>query len=63
MMATSPLPVLAADLPEDDHHRLFVLAHRWALDSATPVSIAVHGVAEVTRTDHTILEPAFRGTR
>jgi hypothetical protein len=47
MMATSPLPALGADLPEDDHHRLFVLAHRWALESATPISVAVHGVADV----------------
>jgi len=28
-----------AELPEDDAPRMFVLSHRWALDTATPVSI------------------------
>jgi hypothetical protein len=43
VMATSPLPVSAADLPDDDHDRLFVLGHRWALDTATALPIVVRG--------------------
>jgi hypothetical protein len=39
VMETWPLPDDSDDLP--DHHldRLFVVGHRWALDSATPVAI------------------------
>lgn len=40
-MPTSPLPADAADLPDDDLDRLFVLGHRWALESATSLEVVV----------------------
>lgn len=46
VMATSSLPPDAADLPDDEHHRLFVLAHRWALETAAPLTLVVHGVTD-----------------
>lgn len=39
VMETWPLPDDSGDLPDDDLDRLFVVGHRWALDSATPVAI------------------------
>lgn len=39
VMATWPLPDHSDELPEVDLDRLFVVGHRWALDSATPVVI------------------------
>jgi hypothetical protein len=36
---TPAADMAAADLPDDEWDRAFVLAHRWALDSATAVSI------------------------
>lgn len=39
VMETWPLPDNSGDLPDDDLDRLFVVGHRWALDSATPVAI------------------------
>ncbi len=39
VMETWPLPDDSGDLPDDDLDRLFVVGHRWALDSATPVQI------------------------
>ena len=39
VMATWPLPDHSDDLPDADLDRLFVVGHRWALDSATPVEI------------------------
>ncbi len=49
----SDTPEIAAeDLPEDSWDRAFVLAHRWGLDAATPVTISAVGnrtmVATVT---------------
>lgn len=41
VMPTEVLPASAAELPDDDHMRLFVLAHRWALESATQVRVRV----------------------
>ncbi len=38
-LATYPLPAQAGDLPEDDHDRLFVLGHRWALETAGPLTV------------------------
>jgi hypothetical protein len=34
VMPTSPLPTHARDLPDGDLDRLFVLGHRWALETA-----------------------------
>jgi len=39
VMETWPLPANEGDLPDDDLDRLFVVGHRRALDSATPVQI------------------------
>lgn len=39
VMETWPLPDDERELPESDLDRLFVVGHRWALDSATPVQI------------------------
>lgn len=39
VMETWPLPDDSGDLPDDDLDRLFVVGHRWALDSAAPVAI------------------------
>lgn len=41
VMATWPLPTSSAELPEDDLDRLFVLGHRWALDTAAPLVVNV----------------------
>jgi len=41
VMSTSPLPMTAEELPDGDLDRLFVLAHRWALESAEPVAVRV----------------------
>ncbi len=52
-MATSPLPVDPAELPDDDLDRLFVLGHRWALESATPRGVIVRNGEDV-RADLTV---------
>lgn len=39
VMETWPLPDDVGSLPDEDLDRLFVVGHRWALDSATPVQI------------------------
>lgn len=39
VMATSPLPTDETELPDDDHDRLFVLGHRWALESASALKV------------------------
>ena len=39
VMETWPLPDDIGDLPDGDLDRLFVVGHRWALDSATEVEI------------------------
>lgn len=44
---TTPLPDDPGDLPDDPKGRLFVCAHRWAYDTATPVRL-VAGDAAVT---------------
>ncbi|HEU5309046.1 MAG TPA: nucleotidyl transferase AbiEii/AbiGii toxin family protein [Acidimicrobiia bacterium] len=41
VMATDPLPDRVDDLPDDELSRLFVLGHRWALESAEPVAVRV----------------------
>ncbi|MGO9872166.1 MAG: nucleotidyl transferase AbiEii/AbiGii toxin family protein [Acidimicrobiia bacterium] len=41
VMPTSPLPMTAEELPDGDLDRLFVLGHRWALESAEPVAVRV----------------------
>lgn len=41
VMATWPLPTKADELPEEDSDRLFVLGHRWALETATGVTVDV----------------------
>ena len=41
ILATWPLPPSMDELPDSDLDRLFVLGHRWALDSATPVAVDV----------------------
>ena len=41
VLETSPLPADATDLPEDDLDRLFVLGHRWALETAEPLEVRV----------------------
>lgn len=41
VMPTSPLPASADELPEGDLDRLFVLGHRWALESAEPLVVRV----------------------
>ncbi len=38
-LATYPLPNDAHDLPDEPKDRLFVLGHRWALESAEPLTI------------------------
>jgi hypothetical protein len=43
VMPTAPLPDRADELPDDAHQRLFVLGHRWALESAEPLSVLVTG--------------------
>lgn len=50
VMATWPLPDHSDDLPDADLDRLFVVGHRWALDSATPVGI------DVVSSDGAVLE-------
>ena len=39
VVPTSPLPSTAERLPDDDLDRLFVLGHRWALESAQPLVV------------------------
>lgn len=46
VMATSALPDDPSELPDDDHARLFILGHRWALESAEPITV---GTASTTR--------------
>lgn len=41
VMPTSPLPMTAEELPDGDLDRLFVLGHRWALESSEPVAVRV----------------------
>ncbi|MGK2957731.1 MAG: nucleotidyl transferase AbiEii/AbiGii toxin family protein [Acidimicrobiales bacterium] len=41
VMPTFPLPAEAGELPDDDLQRLFLLGHRWALDSADELSVTV----------------------
>ena len=50
VMETWPLPDDEGDLPDDDLDRLFVVGHRWALDSATPVQI------DATSVDGSVIE-------
>lgn len=38
-LTTFPLPPSAGELPDDSHQRLFVLGHRWALDTAEPITV------------------------
>ena len=41
VMSTSPLPTDARELPDGDLDRLFVLGHRWALETAGELSVHV----------------------
>ena len=41
VMPTEPLPEHAEELPDGDLDRLFVLGHRWALESADQLSVQV----------------------
>jgi hypothetical protein len=41
VMPTEPLPEHAEELPDGDLDRLFVLGHRWALESAGQLSVQV----------------------
>ena len=41
IMPTEPLPHNARDLPDGDLDRLFVLGHRWALESAETLDVLV----------------------
>ena len=41
VMPTWPLPALQGELPDDELDRLFVLGHRWALESATSVVVKI----------------------
>lgn len=41
VMSTSALPTDADELPDDDLQRLFVLGHRWALDTAEALGVTV----------------------
>lgn len=58
VMATWPLPTTADELPEKDSDRLFVLGHRWALDTATPVTVEVLDQDGVTVTQVGVLSVA-----
>ena len=58
VMATWPLPATADELPEKDADRLFVLGHRWALETATPVSGDVIEQDGVTVTQSIVLPVA-----
>ncbi len=51
VMATAPLPDDASELPDGDVDRLFVLGHRWALETAQPVSIEVVAGEAATQAD------------
>ena len=46
VMLTSPLPPTAEELPDRDLDRLFVLGHRWALESAEPLVVRVVAASE-----------------
>ncbi len=46
VMPTMALPEDADGLPDEDLPRLFVLGHRWALESATRLAIRVEGLRE-----------------
>lgn len=48
VMETEALPAGAAELPDDDHMRLFALAHRWALESATDLAVRLVGSSVVS---------------
>lgn len=41
LIATEPLPATLSDLPDDDGARLFLLSHRWALETASELAISV----------------------
>ncbi len=41
VMSTEPLPSTFDELPDADLDRLFVLGHRWALDTAESLSVSV----------------------
>jgi predicted nucleotidyltransferase len=43
IIETASVDPADADAIEPDRARLFVLSHRWALDTATPLRIRVHG--------------------
>ena len=58
VMATWPLPTTADELPEKDSDRLFVLGHRWALETATPVTVEVLQQDGVTATQSIALPVA-----
>lgn len=51
---TEPLPPNAADLPDEPKDRLFVCAHRWAYESAQPVTVAT----DTTRATIRVATPA-----
>ena len=46
VIPTSPLPKTAEELPDGDLDRLFVLGHRWALESAEPVAVRIATTTE-----------------
>jgi hypothetical protein len=47
---TPAAQIPAADLPDSEWDKAFVLAHRWGLDSATPVTISVMAARVVVAT-------------
>lgn len=54
VLPTEELPTEASDLPDEDDQRLFLLGHRWALESAEGVTVRAvepssDGSAEVGR--------------
>lgn len=54
VMPTTPLPADDAELPEADLHRLFVLGHRWALETAEPLAVRVVGAHPGEATSDTL---------
>lgn len=59
VIATNALPAEAADLPDAADARLFVLAHRWALETATNLTIAVQAAEPVEATVPVASVPAL----
>lgn len=58
VMSTSPLPTDAVDLPDGDLDRLFVLGHRWALETAVPLTVRVVTAAGASLSDPATLNVA-----